>query len=95
MEYRQPLLGMPDIDVLNIINIYINSIGTEHDGGSDNYCTNKPTSKSADEMQVTDSIKKYHTNTEIISKSHHTDKPIVNNKLSNTIDYFLPGPIKK
>ena len=26
-------------------------------------------------------------------KSDNTDKPMVNNKLSNTIDYFLPGPI--
>ena len=38
----QALLGMPDIDALNIINI--NSIGTEHDGGNDNCCTNKANS---------------------------------------------------
>ena len=37
---RQALLGMPDIDILNIININIHSIGTEHSGGNDPCCTN-------------------------------------------------------
>ena len=43
---RQALLGVPNIDTLNIINI--NSICTEHSGGNDNCCTNKATSQSAD-----------------------------------------------
>ena len=38
----QVLLGMPDIDTLNIIKINIHSIGTEHSGGNDNYCTARP-----------------------------------------------------
>ena len=40
----QALLGMPTIGVLNITNININSIGTEHGGSNDNCCTNKTTS---------------------------------------------------
>ena len=88
----QTLLGMPDIDTLNIINISINSIGTEHGGGKDNCCTNKATHQSTNTMQETDKTEKCYTNTDSISKSNNTDKPTVNNKLSNTIDYFLPGP---
>ena len=45
------LLGMPDIDAFNIININIHSIGTEHSGGNDNCFTNKATAQSADMMQ--------------------------------------------
>ena len=86
----QALLGMPDIDVLNIINIH--SIGTEHDGGSDNSCTNQAAAQSADTMQETNRAEKCYTNTDNISKSDNTDKPMVNNKLSNTINYFLLGP---
>ena len=43
---RQAFLGMTDIDVLNIINININAIGTDHIGGNDNCCTNKATFQS-------------------------------------------------
>ena len=45
-------------------------------------------------MQKTDIIEKCYTNTNSISmsKSDNTEKPMVNNILSNTIDYFLPGP---
>ena len=84
------LMGMPDIDALNIINIY--SIGTEHIGGSDNCCTNSAASESTDMMQETDRTENCYTNTDSISKSDNTDKPMVNNKLSNTKDYFLLGP---
>ena len=42
----QALLGMSDIDVLNIINIH--SIGTEQGGGNVNCYKNKATAQSAD-----------------------------------------------
>ena len=42
--------------------------------------------------QETSRTEKCYTNPDSISKSDSTDKPIVNNKLSTTIDYFLPGP---
>ena len=83
------LLGMPDIDVLNNININIHSIGAEHSSGNDNCCTNKATAQSTDMMQKTNRTEKCYTNTDSISKSGNTDKPTVNNKLTNTINYFL------
>ena len=83
---------MPNIDVLNIININIHSIGTEHEGGNDNCCTNKATAQSTDVMQETNRAEKCYTNTDSISKSDNTDKPMVDNKVSNTIEYFLQGP---
>ena len=46
----QYFLGMHDIDVLDIININIYSICTEHHGGNDNFFTNKATSQSKDTM---------------------------------------------
>ena len=85
----QALLGMPDTDPLNIINIH--SIGTEHGGGNENCCTNKYAAQSADIVQKTNRTEKCYTNTDSILKSENTDKPKVNNKLSNTTDYFLPG----
>ena len=45
---RQALLGIPDIDALNIITINIHSIGTEHGEGDDNCCTNKTAVQSTD-----------------------------------------------
>ena len=83
---------MPDIDALNIINININTTDTEDGRGTDNCCTNKSTPQSANMMQETDRAEKCYTNTDSISKSNNTDKPMVNNKSSNTTDYFLPGP---
>ena len=47
----QALLGMPDIDTLNIININIHSIGAEHYGGNDNCCTNMAAVQSSDMIQ--------------------------------------------
>ena len=88
----QALLGMPDIDVLIIININIHSIGREHGGGNDNCCTNKAAAQSAEIMQKTNRTEKSYTNTDNISKSDNTDKPMVNNKLSNTIYCFFSGP---
>ena len=87
------LLGIPDIDVLNIINININTTDMEDGKGTDNCCMNKATPQSANMMQETDRTEKCYTKTDSISKSDNTDKPMVDNKLPNTTDYFLPGTI--
>ena len=47
---EQTLLGMPDIDIINIINMNIHSIDTEHGGGNDNHYTNKGTVQSVGTM---------------------------------------------
>ena len=39
---------MPEIDVLNIININIHSIGAEQAGDGDDCCTNKPAAQRED-----------------------------------------------
>ena len=78
----QTLLGMSDINVLNIIIININTIYAVNGRHTYNCCTNKATPQSTNKMQETDSI----------SKSDNTKKTMVNNKLSNTVDYFFPGP---
>ena len=54
MGNGQALLGMPDIDALNIINININTIDMEDGRGTDNYCTNKAIPQSTTTMQGTD-----------------------------------------
>ena len=77
--------------MLNIKNININSIGTEHGGDNDNNCTNKATSQSPDTIQETDITEKCYANTDSISKLDNKDKPTVNNNLSNKIDYFCLG----
>ena len=71
-------LGMPDTDILNIININIHSIGTEHGRGNDNCCTNKATAQSIDTAQETNRTEKCYTNTDSISKCDIIDKPTVN-----------------
>ena len=84
------LLGMSDIDLLNIINVTIHSIGTEHAEDGDNCNTNKTAAQREDTKQETNRAEKCYTNTDSIAKSNNKDKPMVNNQLSNTVDYFLP-----
>ena len=74
----QALLGMPDIDVLNIISIDIHSIGTEYDAGNDNCCTNEVAAQSTGMMQETNRAEKCYTNTDSISNPDNTDKAMVN-----------------
>ena len=88
----QALLGMADIDTLDIININIHSIGTEHGGGKVNCCTNKAAAQSMDTTQETNRSEKCYIHKDCISKSDNTDKSQINNKLANAIGYFLPGP---
>ena len=87
------LLGIPNIDVLHIININNHPIGTEQAGDSDNCYTNKPAAQREDMKQETNRSEKCFTNTDSILKSNNKDKTMVNNQLSNTVDYFPPGLI--
>ena len=65
----QALLGMPDIDVLNIIKVNIHSIGTEQTGGSDNCCANRPAAQKEDMKQERNRADRCYMNTDSISKS--------------------------
>ena len=87
----QALFGMPDIDTLNIIKVNIHSIGTEQTGDSDSCCTNRTMVQREDTKQETNRAEKCYTNTDGISKSNNKNKPMVNNHISNTVEYFLPG----
>ena len=88
----QALLGMPDMDMLNIIKVNIHAIGTEQTGDSDNCCTNRPTSQREDTKQETDRAEKCYTKTDRISKLTTKNKPMVDNEITNTVEYFISGP---
>ena len=83
---------MPDIDVLNIIKVNILPISTEQTGDSDNCCAKRPTTQREDMKQEAERAEKSYKNTGSISKSNNKNKPMVNNKLPNTVEYFLLGP---
>ena len=93
------ILGMPYIDTLNIININMNTIDTRDGSGAKNLLYRKD---HFPEHMAQTTICKHDAgngqnqemlyNTDSISKLDNTDKPMVKNKLSNTILYFLPGP---
>ena len=95
---RQALLGMPDIYMLNIININWNTIDT-HGTDSTNNCTrNTAICQSSRDVQhytnmmwEADRAEKYYANTDRISEFENKDKPVVINKEPNTVNYFLPG----
>ena len=82
---------MPDIDMLNIIIVNIHSIGTEQTGDSDNCCKKRPTDQREDMKQETNRAEKCYTNTDSISKYNNKYMSMVNNQLSNTVEYFLWG----
>ena len=77
---------MPDIDAFNIINIYIHSIGTEETGHGEllhkQACCPERTHEAGNNR-----AEKCYISTDSISKSNNKDKLMVNNQLSNTIDY--------
>ena len=64
----QVVLGMPDIDVLNIIKININSIATEDARDSDKQCANMHAVWESEPKQETDRAEKCKTNMDSISK---------------------------
>ena len=45
-------------------------------------------------MQAAGRPKRYHKNTDSISKSNNKDKPIVTDNENSKLNYFLPGPNK-
>ena len=72
----QALLGMPDIDMLDIININCNTINTHGNDSVDNCSTNTAICQSSrhvqhctNMIQDADKAKKCYTNTESISKN--------------------------
>ena len=60
---RHALLGMSDIDTLNIININIHSIGREQAGDSHNCYANNPTAQREDTKQETKKAEKCYKQT--------------------------------
>ena len=80
---------MPDIDVLDVIKMNIHTIGAEQTRGSENCCTNMCTIQRGDPKQETVKAEKYCTNTDSISKPNNKRQPMVESRLSETIDYFL------
>ena len=89
--------GMPDIDMLNIININCNTISMHGNGSTDNYSTNTTTYQSSKyvqhythTMQNVDRAVKSCANIDVISKFENKDKPTVIDNEPDTISYFLP-----
>ena len=92
------MLGMSNINTLDILTINCNTIGTREAD-----ITNKCSAITANcqgsccEQHYTNMIQeaarpqKCYTNIDSMSKSNNKDKPMVNNQLSNTVEYFLPG----
>ena len=64
------MLGMPDIDKLNIIKVNIHSKGMGQTGDSDNCFANRPNTQKEDTKQETNRAEKCYTNTDSISKSN-------------------------
>ena len=83
---------MPDIGMLNIIKVNIHSISTEQTEDSDKCCANRPTAQREDTKQETNIAEKCYRSTDSISKSNNKNKPIVNNQLSNTVEYIISVP---
>ena len=87
-------LGMPDIDILNIIHINCNTVDTQETDRANNCNTNTAIHQGfwhkqhyTNMMQEPDRAE----NTDGISKSDSTDKAVVIDKEPNTINYFLPS----
>ena len=88
---RQALLGMPDTDVLNIIEIDIDSIGTE-DARDSKWCASMHTVWEPEPKQETERAEKCYTNMDSILKLRgNNTKPMVKTKSNKTTEYFLSG----
>ena len=90
---------MPDINMVNNIHINCNIIDTQETDRANNCNTNaatcqgsRPEQHYTNMMQEADRIKKCYTNTDNISNFNNTDKQMVIDKESNTINYFLSDP---
>ena len=94
----QVLLGMPDIEILSILTINCNTLGTKETDRAANCSTNTAITQGAGCDQNYTNTKqdagrsgRYYTNTSINSNlnSNSADKPTIN---SYEIEYVLPGP---
>ena len=95
----QALLGMPDTDMLNIIKINCNTIGTHRNDINYNCSTNTAIHHSSKHVQHytntsqdVDRAEESCANMDPVSKFENKDKPVVIDKELNTISYSLPGP---
>ena len=93
------LLGMPHIDILNIIQINCNTIDIQETDTANNCSTNTAICHGSrheqhytNMMQEADRAEKWYVNTDSISNFDNKEKPTVTDKECNTINYFLPGP---
>ena len=96
---RQALLGMPNINMLNIIRINCNTIDTQETDRGSNCSTNTPICLGSrheqhyiNMMQQANRTEECCANTDIISIFDNKDNPTVIDKEPNPINYFLPGP---
>ena len=85
------MLGIPNIDMLNIININCSTIDTPRTDSVNNCCTNTAICQSSrhvqqytNMMQEVDRARKCYANTDSISEFKIKDKPMVNDKEPNT-----------
>ena len=81
---RQHLIGMPDIETVDILTINCNTIQMKKAESPENCKTNM--------SQKIDATEEYYTNTDNISKFEDEEKPMVTDNGNNNIEYFLPGP---
>ena len=93
------LLGMPDIDMLNIIHMNCNRIDTQETDRANNCSTNATIHQDSGHrqnytimMQEADRGEKCYANTDNILKCGNKERPTVFDKEPNMINYFLPGP---
>ena len=88
----QVLLAMPDTDMLNIININIQSIGVE-DAGDSKWCADTHTVLGSTQIEETQGAEKYCANKTSISKSvNNSTKPTVKAEADNLTRYFIAVP---
>ena len=88
----QALLGMPDIDALQILTIKIDSIGAEDAGNTQNNI-NTDAAQESDANQETNIAVKFCANTTSISKSINNRNRSTAYTNANTLTkYFLPCP---
>ena len=90
----QALLGMPDTDALQIININIDSIHVDaEDVENSEWYINTSTTHESNTKQETSGAAKCCANTDSISKStNNSTKSMVNTNENKPIKYFLSGP---
>ena len=93
----QALLGMPDIAMLNIININCTTIVTHGANSTNNCSTNTAIHQSSshiqhytNRMQEADRVEKGYANTDIISERYQISQWLLIK--NNSINHFLQGP---